>query len=229
MNEKVILEGVVGSHAYGLNGPDSDIDTAGVFVVPTDLVLGIRGFQETIVRQDGADKNETPDVSYHEVGKFIYLAMKANPTVLEQLFLDEYTKVAQEGQLLLDNRDLFISQRIRATHVGYAVSQIKRLKNRDDGSFSSTTRKRTAKHARHVYRLVLQGQKALSGDFVVKLSESEAIDAFAMGEMAVNVPQEFIDTAEKMLYDLENMPSRLPIEPDVDGINSVLLKIRKMN
>ena len=42
-------------------------------------------------------------------------------------------------------------------YLGYAQQQFQRLDRRGDGSFSSDTRKRTAKHARHLMRLCRQG------------------------------------------------------------------------
>ena len=53
---KIILEGVVGSTAYGLNTPESDIDTAGIFVAPLEEVLGLRTLRETYCKNDGVDK-----------------------------------------------------------------------------------------------------------------------------------------------------------------------------
>ena len=37
----ILLQGVVGSTAYGLSGPDSDVDRAGVFAHPTALLFEI--------------------------------------------------------------------------------------------------------------------------------------------------------------------------------------------
>ncbi len=37
----VLLAGIVGSTAYGLAGPDSDVDRLGVFAAPTLSLLGL--------------------------------------------------------------------------------------------------------------------------------------------------------------------------------------------
>jgi predicted nucleotidyltransferase len=142
----IILQGITGSIAYGLATPTSDIDRQGIYLAPTKSLIGIFPPQETIVRND-------PDITYHELGKYVHLASRCNPTVLEQMFLDEYEIVHPAAQLLIDNRDMFLSKTIYKSYGGYAIAQAKRLNARGD-SFSSDTKKRTTKHARHVLRLL---------------------------------------------------------------------------
>ena len=110
----IILEAVVGSTAYGLATPDSDIDMLGVYVAPTEKILGLKSVQETIITKN-------PDKAIHEVGKFIHLAIQCNPTILELLFLEEYTTLTEEGKLLVDNRQAFLSKKIFNAYGGYAI------------------------------------------------------------------------------------------------------------
>lgn len=231
---KIILEGIVGSRAHGLETPESDWDTAGVFVFPTETVLGIHKYRETFSRHDGKDKKIDPDKARHEVEKFLRLCMSANPSVLEMLFLPEHLMVTEEGRLILEAKEAFLSSKIRGSHIGYARQQIKRIESRyrenGDASFSSDTRKRTAKHARHIYRLVLQGAKALEeGTITVRLTPEDAEVARNMGVLCVTDVEKFLDTANKMLYVLSEVESSLPDEPDYDTINDLLLTIRRMN
>lgn len=231
---KIILEGIVGSRAHGLDTLESDWDTAGVFVVPTDVVLGMHKYRETVARNDGKDKKIDPDKARHEVEKFLRLCLSANPSVLELLFLPEHLTLTEEGRMLVEARQAILSDRIRDSHIGYAVQQIGRIKNRweqkGDASFSSDTRKRTEKHARHVFRLFLQGSKALdTGTIIVRLTPEDADSARAMGILAVTDLQKFLDATDKMIYVLENAPSALPDKPDYDTINDLLVTIRKMN
>jgi hypothetical protein len=46
---KTILQGIVGSTAYGLATPTSDIDRMGVFVAPTKEIVGFHPPKGTIV------------------------------------------------------------------------------------------------------------------------------------------------------------------------------------
>src|SRR4051794_3922165 len=75
-----ILRTIVGSTAHGLANENSDIDYRGVFVVPTSELLGIGG----TTQQTSWIEGQTDDTSW-EIGKFLLMATKCNPTVLEVL------------------------------------------------------------------------------------------------------------------------------------------------
>ena len=95
---KVIMKARVGSHLYGLNTEHSDEDFLGVFIRPTREVLSFFHNEETYVTKE-------PDTTLHELKKFMYLAAKGNPTILELLFVPEYEVLEYEGHMLLDYRD----------------------------------------------------------------------------------------------------------------------------
>lgn len=175
MDRRIILEAVMGSKAYGLDTPESDEDLRSVFVARTRHVLSLEKPKDTIQKND-------PDVVLQEVGKFISLALANNPTVLEMFFIEDYRVLTEEGRLLVDNRDCFLSQRVRKTFGGYAIAQVKRLERRADGTFASDLKGRYAKHARHCFRLIQQGTELLStGHITVKVSNRDEL--FAVGEL----------------------------------------------
>lgn len=213
----IVLEGIVGSQAYGLATPESDIDKLGVFVAPNKDILGMQPVQETRVTND-------PDVTLHEVRKYLALAAKGNPTVLELLFLRSYSVMTDVGELLIENKDAFLSQRIRKTYGGYALQQVKRLERRGDGSYSSDLRKRRAKHQRHIARLVVQCTAALkSGTLVVRLSPSEIEE---VRRVEVLEDEQLSEWFEQRLEVIDNMETDLPEDADWDRINTILLQIR---
>ena len=227
---KVVLAGTVGSHAYGTNTPDSDIDTLGIFVQPTRDVVGLfwHDKKETVTRTDGEDKVADPDYTYHEVRKYIRLAAKGNPTVMELIWLPQHTVKTWEGILLVDNRRMFLSQNIRDSYAGYAKQQFHRLKNR--GDFSSTLKNRTLKHARHCVRLLLQCEQALTEcEMTVRMTEEQKTFSLQLAQLAV----EDIDAFEKeimpMFDHVDNLPSDLPAQPDMNYLNEMLIKIRQGN
>jgi len=75
---KRLIKVRVGSHAHGLAGPNSDVDHRGVFVQPTSELLKIGGTSQQTSWVEGT----VDDVSW-EVGKFLFLAQKCNPSILE--------------------------------------------------------------------------------------------------------------------------------------------------
>ena len=81
MIEHTVLSVIVGSHAYGLDTDESDVDRRGVYVPPTRLFWT---FEKPPSAVDGPEQER---LSW-EVEHFLSLALKANPTVLEVLASD---------------------------------------------------------------------------------------------------------------------------------------------
>ena len=121
---RLIYEYVRGSHAYGLNTPQSDIDTGGVYVAETDEVLGLRaGYKEQI-------SDSKSDNVWYEVGRFLELCLNSNPNMLEALFIPErcVRYCAPEMKLILEHREKFLSKKAFNALCGYAIEQIKKAR-----------------------------------------------------------------------------------------------------
>lgn len=221
VERNVLLEGIVGSTAYGLATPESDQDFLGVYMEPLRVVVGLRGGSRT----DQSHVTHDPDRTLHEVGKFCRLALAANPTVSELLWLPEYEVMTDIGRSLIDNRHLFLSQRVRKTYGGYALQQLKRLKDR--GDFSSDTKKRTAKHGRHCYRLIIQGMHALrEGKIHVRLDAVERDACFEAGELAVSNVGLYERMVMELMEEFDAIDSGLPNEPNTEAVDELLVEIR---
>lgn len=217
--DNIILEGITGSKAYGLDHADSDTDIKGIFVAKTTDVLSLEKHKETY-------DNKDPDWCYHEVEKFMKLAMKCNPTILEMLFLDGYLELTKHGKMLVDNRHIFLSKKASLSYGGYAMSQAKKL-NAKDGKYGNGKNKRYAKHSRHLLRLMIQGKELLeTGDITVRVTPEQRKEIFAFGELS---PQQIIDRFTELDAEMKAINSVLPDEPDKEAINKILLKIRRGN
>src|SRR5215210_72196 len=105
MRPDTILQGVVGSMAYGLAHEGSDTDRLGIFVAPTYEVAGLdwHPSKETRAGDAGGDHTE------HEVGKYLRLALKANPTVTELLWLPDHEVATAQGRTLVAIRDRLLA------------------------------------------------------------------------------------------------------------------------
>ncbi len=218
MNE--ILVGVVGSTAYGLATPESDIDRLGVFLGETKDFLGFGKPTETVVQSA-----PRPDKTMHELKKFMSLCLANNPTVMELLFLDSYEVRSEIGDFLVENRTKFLSQRVRNTYGGYADQQRKRLMDR--GDFGSDLKKRQNKHGRHCCRLLLQGSHALKhGDIKVKLDAAEATLCRAIGDYAEKDKDRFSQLMEEMFQQFNELDTTLPKEPDAVFFEDYLIQVR---
>jgi hypothetical protein len=170
-----------------------------------------------------------PDACYHEAGKFATLALKANPTITELLWLPEdfYEVRTGLGDALIGIRSsLLAAPCVRNAYLGYATQQFRRLENRADGSFSSDTRKRTSKHARHLWRLLHQGTTLhLTGELVVRLSGGEAQECREFGER-VAAGTESARTALTSAEVAFDRRGALADRPDANAAEAWLLGVR---
>lgn len=221
----ILLSGIVGSTAYGLATPESDMDRLGIYAAPT---IAFHGLHPPIGK--AATKVTTsPDVTMHEVGKFAALCLGMNPTVTELMWLgaDLYETRTSLGDDLIGIRTAFLSaKRTRDAFLGYAQSQFHRLDVRNDGSFSADTRKRTAKHARHLARLVHQGRELYAtGHLTVRLDDPQWFrdfgDQVAAGDL--DVARKLLARAEE---DFDAISTPLPDRPDEEAVERWLHRVR---
>lgn len=221
----IILRGIVGSTAYGLATPESDIDYMGVYMEPQNTFLGLRLVQEKdlTVHKTG----EEQDVTYHEVAKFCRLALKSNPSILELLWLPEYDVMTPQGEWIIDSRHWFASAKlVKDAYLGYATQQFKLLERR--GDFGSDMQKRTEKHARHLYRLLIQGFGLYrTGELEVRLTQEEVLQVRSFGQA---VAEGNLDLAAKVMAEYEELfMTRKPHvrdEPLTDAVENMLVNMR---
>jgi len=120
----ILFKTLVGSKAFGTHTEGSDSDFASVVMPPIDGMLGL-GYKETIV-----STSETEDNTTHTFQKFIELAAKANPSILDILFSspEHWVEFKPLWFRLYDRRHIFLSKIVADTYVGYARSQLKRIR-----------------------------------------------------------------------------------------------------
>lgn len=126
IKDKTIYLAVHGSRAYGTNVETSDYDYRGITICPKQYYFG--ALQSNFEQAELKD----PDSVIYEIRKFVKLAAEANPNCMEVLFVDEsdIIHITELGQELLDNRDLFITKKVKHTMCGYAYSQLKKMQHK---------------------------------------------------------------------------------------------------
>lgn len=214
--EFVIYRCVVGSHAYGLSHEESDVDRRGVYLPPADLQWSLYGVPEQL-------ENPESEEVYWELQKFLVLALKANPNVLECLYtplVEMKTPLADE---LLKIRESFLSRLVYQTYNGYVLSQFKKLEQdwRAAGEIKW-------KHAMHLIRLLLSGITVLREGFVPLSVEEhrQKLLAIRRGEVAwndVNAWRLELHQRFNQAYEM----TKLPPTPDYQRVNELLTQARR--
>ena len=124
LGNNIILLGLGGSHAYGMDKEGSDLDVRGVALNPkSDILLG-DDFEEVV--------DEPTDTTIYSFNKMIKLLASSNPNTIEILGLKpmHYLHLSDIGQELLDNRKMFLSKICIHTFGGYAQAQLRRMENK---------------------------------------------------------------------------------------------------
>ncbi|OUD00914.1 nucleotidyltransferase domain-containing protein [Streptomyces swartbergensis] len=217
----ILLSGIVGSTAYGLARQGSDIDRLGMFAAPTEALHGLHTPKESHV-------TTAPDRTLHEAAKWCRLALGGNPTAMELVWLpDELYEVRTPlGDELIGIRGSFLcAKRVRDAYLGYATQQFRRLENRGDGSLSADTRKRTAKHARHLKRLCDQGLSLYAtGRLEIRVEDPEEYHAF--GERVSADPAAALPLLRHYEAAFDETPTVLPERPDEAAVEAWLHRVR---
>ena len=110
-----------GSHAYGTNTPESDIDVRGCALNSRTDILGRTNFEQVI--------DNATDTTIYSFNKLIHLLSDCNPNVVEMLWCkpEHYVFFHDIGKMLVEKRYMFLSQKAINAFGGYATQQLRRL------------------------------------------------------------------------------------------------------
>jgi uncharacterized protein len=211
----VIYRCIVGSTAYGLAQEESDLDRRGFYLPPADLEWSLAGVPEQLE----TDNEEV----YWELEKFVRLALKANPNILECFYSPLVETCSPLARDLINLRDIFLSKYVHRTYNAYVLSQFKKLEQdlRNHGQIRW-------KHVMHLIRLLLSGVVVLKQGFVpLRVDEHrDRLLAIRRGD----VPWEDVERWRLELHrDLDQalQSTDLPEHPDYERANDFLVRARR--
>lgn len=126
LGKNVILLTLGGSHAYGTNNENSDLDIRGCALNSKMQILTNQNFEQFV--------NEETDTTIYAFNKLISLLSNTNPNTIEMLGNkpEHYFYVSPIGQELIDNAHLFLSKKAIYSFGGYANQQLRRLENKSN-------------------------------------------------------------------------------------------------
>jgi uncharacterized protein len=168
-------------------------------------------------------ENPATEEVYWEAQKFVIMALKSNPNVLECLYTPLVEDATPLARQLLEMRDKFLSRMVYQTYNGYVSSQFKKLQAdlRNKGAVKW-------KHVMHLLRLLLAGVQTLqTGVVPVHVgNHRDKLLAIKRGEITfedceawrLKLHQQFDAAVEK---------SPLPERPDYAAGNDWLITARK--
>jgi len=129
---KVIFRTLSGSHLYGVNTVDSDVDYMSVFLPSAQDLLGLKEVKQIDYSSNKSSKrntcDDTDDVHY-SFPQYFKLLIANNPNIIETLFATDacIQTITPEFRVLIENRDKIISPKVVHTFTGYACSQKKKI------------------------------------------------------------------------------------------------------
>jgi hypothetical protein len=119
-NQSILLEAISGSRAYGLQLPTSDTDIKGVFLLPKKQFYGFSSIDQV--------NDETNDVVFYELQRFMDLLSKNNPNLLELLSTPSDCILQRHAIMEKVTPQLFLSKLCEQTFAGYATTQIRKAR-----------------------------------------------------------------------------------------------------
>lgn len=207
-----------GSHAYGTNTPDSDLDLRGFCIPPKEYFLGYNNKFEQFQHVD-----ENLDVVIYDIRKFFKLAADCNPNIIEVLFTDpkDHVVVTQVAKKVLKHRELFLSSKAFYTFGGFAFQQLQKIKktHAESGVYDF-------KDAMHLVRLMRVGKELLeTGEVHVKrVHDREELLAIRQGKWTYDEVIHWASMANNELLDLA-AKTKLPKVADHDKLEKLLVEI----
>ncbi len=214
--QRVFYRCVIGSQAFGLADGDSDVDRRGIYLPTAEQHWSLYGIPDQL-------ENDATQEVYWELQKFLILALKANPNILECLYTPMVEKATPLAEELLAMKSIFLSRVVYQTFNGYVLSQFKKMQAdlRNKGNVKW-------KHVMHLIRLLISGIGVLKHGFVsVRVEENrDQLLAIKRGELPWVETEKWRRSLHKD-FDRALVETKLPDRPDYEKANAFLIKARR--
>jgi uncharacterized protein len=225
IGHRTVYVAVTGSHAYGTSTPDSDFDYRGAAIAPLDYYVGLLNFEQTedkavvplINTAHNLNLPDDSDITLWSLEKMVRLAADGNPNMIELLFSPEDTILLATKPMrkLFDIRDAFLSKLLKHRFSGYAMQQLKRMRN----------------HRRWIENPPAQPTREQFGLEGIKLGKDHIHAAMKTVELLVDewvvdktyLPEDIkIQLSKEMIRMINVVLDQLEYEANVDKLKDVL-------
>jgi len=245
---------IMGSSAYGVADSGSDMDVYGFCVPPKELVWPhlageIPGFgrqlkhfnqwqQHHVLDRDAhGGKGQEFDFAVFSIVRFFQLCMENNPNMVDALFVPAHCVLHQTtlGQLVRENRRLFLHRGCWQKFKGYAYGQLSKMHTKTKEAASDKRRLSIeqfgydTKYAYHLVRLLLEVEEILTTGDLTLDRNSEQLKAIRSGQWSLEQVKTFFHDKERDLEQVYNSCTILPYKPDEQSLKALLLRCLEMH
>lgn len=204
------LLATVGSNAELQAGPESDLDTRGIYTATLDRVAGLEVL-EPAMRSDGVDE------TWWELGHAVRRAVEGADTVVQVLFSPNQLLDSPVGHALLDRRQDFVTTAVLGTMTRQAAA-MHRARDASD------------KQRGLAMQLYLRAETvATSGEYVIPLSaeQRDTVSQLRYGLVSHGEALTLLDEAdERAVRAVEN--SDLPAVFDLRRASDLVVSLRRL-
>lgn len=237
LRERLVFLTEFGSRAYGTTVPDSDEDLRGIAIPPLSNMFGFGSQFEQYQQHE-------PDLQIYDLRKFMRLAVKGNPAILEVLFThpSSWLFAHQIGKDLVRFRDEFVSQEAVWRFQKYALSRLPEIEKTAaaGAAFARNTDtiakppdpnpKRAGlivkygydtKEAMHAVRIIRMAKEMVEGKgVVVRRPDAEELVGIREGSMTYDQVIDYVKIMAAAIEDLVST-SKLPKNANREQLDSL--------
>lgn len=242
LRANVQYEVLMGSVAYGVSTDTSDMDVYGFCIPPKNVIFPhldgkIEGFGKQKNRFEQWQQHHIKDVSakkeydfaIYSIVKYFQLCMQNNPNMIDSMFVPRRCILHSTavGELVRENRKMFLHKGSWHKFKGYAYSQVHKMKikNPEPGSTRYEMVQKYGydlKFAYHVVRLLNEIEQILVEHDLDLEKNREQLKSVRRGEWTQEQIIKYFERKEKNLETIYTN-SILPHSPDEEKIKALLL------
>lgn len=254
LSNNCVYATVSGSISYGCADTNadeaSDFDIIGICIPPKGLIFPhlsghIFGFLTPPKLQPGdgsgvyeehhvfdpnalGGKGRNYDLNIYSIIKHIDECVKGNPNLIDSLFTSRECVLhcTQVGNILRDNRKLFLCKNLWQTYKNYAYSQLHKMESKNPKGKRLEYREKYGydiKYAMNLVRLIDEAEQIFTLGDLDLMRNREQLKSIRRGEWSEVEIRDYLDRKEKILEEIY-LKSDLPMKPDVLKVKEVLIQ-----
>lgn len=222
-----------GSYSYGTNMDLSDIDVTGFCIPPKQYIFPqvIHGYDSIPVFEEWQQhhvtyKDSMYDFKVFSITKLFTLLRNGNPNIIDMMYTDRDCVLYSTpiAEMVREKREIFLSKLCVPKFRGYAYAELKNVHNKKSGQRKELIEKFgvDVKNMAHVVRLLLECEQILINQHLDLRRDKEFIKNIRQGNWTLQQVQEFFNSKEQYLIELEQK-SKLRDKPDDVAIRQLLV------